>query len=70
MNVIEYLLMKGIKVKVHQLKKRYSLTIEELIEMLDEYYALQRKTDKEGLLQDRGSDGNNGAVDNDTEKDS
>ena len=65
MNVIEYLLMKGIK-KVHQPRKRYNFSIAELIEMLEEYHALQRKTDKEGLLQNRGSNGNNGSVGNDS----
>jgi len=69
MNAYEYLLMKGIR-KVHQPKKRYSLTVEELLEMLDEYHALQRKANKKGLLQNRRSNGNNRTNGNNTKKNS
>jgi len=41
MSAHEYLLKKGFK-KVHQPKKRYNLTIEELVTMLEEF-AYQQK---------------------------
>jgi hypothetical protein len=61
--------MKGIR-KVHQPKKQYTLRVEELIEMLDEYHALQRETDQKDLLQNRRSNGNNGSSDAHAKKDS
>jgi hypothetical protein len=41
MSAHEFLLKKGFK-KIHQPKKRYSLSIEELVTMLEEFAQLQK----------------------------
>ena len=42
MSAQEFLLKKGFK-KVHQPKKRYNLSIEELVTMLEEFAQLQKE---------------------------